>query len=395
MKIHEYQAKAIFRRFGVTVPEGRMASTPEEAQAIATELGGHPGPQPFDPIVVKAQIHAGGRGKAGGVKLVQSAEAARDVAASLIGRTLVTHQTGPQGKEVLKVLVEKASRIRKEFYLSLVTDRAAEDVAIIASAEGGMEIEEVARTRPEAILTEHVCPLGGYSPHIGRTLGRRLGLSSDLLAPFAKLLGGLYRVFTECDASMVEVNPLILTEEGALVALDGKITFDDNSLYRHPDLAELRDLTEEDPREVEASQHDLNYIKLEGQVGCMVNGAGLAMATMDIIQHHGSSPANFLDVGGTATAERVEAAFRLLLGDPNVKAVLVNIFGGIVRCDVVAKGIVEAARKVDLTVPLVVRLQGTNADEGRQILKDSGLPLTPAVTLDDAARAVVAAVKGA
>ncbi len=386
MKIHEYQAKALFRQYGVPVPEGRVASTADEAATIAAELGGT--------VVVKAQIHAGGRGKAGGVKVVKTVDDARAAAAGILGRTLVTHQTGPSGKEVLKVLVEKGSSIARELYLSLVVDRATGSLAVIASREGGMDIEHVAATNPQAILTVRLDPGVGYSAHVGRNLGRKLGLASDQLGPFATLLGNLVKLFHGVDASLVEINPLIVTAEGAIVALDGKVTFDDNALFRHKELLELRDLTEEDPREVEASKHDLNYIKLDGEVGCMVNGAGLAMATMDIIQHYGARPANFLDVGGGASAQRVEAAFRILLSDPAVKAVLINIFGGIVRCDLVAQGVVEAARNVNLTIPLVVRLQGTNADEGRRILADSGLALTPATTLDEAARAVVAAVKG-
>jgi succinyl-CoA synthetase beta subunit len=386
MKIHEYQAKALFRQYGVPVPEGRVASTADEAATIAAELG--------DTVVVKAQIHAGGRGKAGGVKVVKTVDDARAAAAGILGRTLVTHQTGPSGKEVLKVLVEKGSSIARELYLSLVVDRATGSLAVIASREGGMDIEHVAATHPQAILTVRLDPGVGYSAHLGRNLGRKLGLASDQLGPFATLLGNLVKLFHGVDASLVEINPLIVTAEGAIVALDGKVTFDDNALFRHKELLELRDLTEEDPREVEASKHDLNYIKLDGEVGCMVNGAGLAMATMDIIQHYGARPANFLDVGGGASAQRVEAAFRILLSDPAVKAVLINIFGGIVRCDLVAQGVVEAARNVNLTIPLVVRLQGTNADEGRRILADSGLALTPATTLDEAARAVVAAVKG-
>jgi succinyl-CoA synthetase beta subunit len=386
MKIHEYQAKALFRQYGVPVPEGRVCATSDEAAAAAAELGGT--------VVVKAQIHAGGRGKGGGVKVVKTPDEARAAAAGMLGKKLVTHQTGPAGKEVLKVLVEKASSIAREFYLSLLIDRATCSLAIIASREGGMDIEHVAATNPAAIHTVHLDPGVGYSGYVGRDLAKKLGLSSDQLGPFATLLGNLVKLFHGTDASLVEINPLITTAEGALVALDGKVTFDDNASFRHKDLLELRDLSEEDPREIEASKHDLNYIKLDGEVGCMVNGAGLAMATMDIIQHYGAKPANFLDVGGGASAARVEAAFRILLSDPSVKAVLINIFGGIVRCDLVATGVVEAARNVKLAIPLVVRLQGTNADEGRRILAESGLALTPAVTLDEAARAVVAAVKG-
>jgi succinyl-CoA synthetase beta subunit len=386
MKIHEYQAKELFRAHGVPVPDGIVCATADEAEAAAAKLGGR--------VVVKAQIHAGGRGKGGGVKLAGDPAEARAAAEAILGMQLVTHQTGPEGKEVLKVLVEAASGIARELYLSLVVDRAARRLAVIASAEGGMNIEAVAAERPEAILTRWVDPVAGYQPHLGRAVAAELGMKGRQPGAFAKLLGGLVALFHAADASLLEINPLIVTDEGALVALDGKITLDDNALYRHPDLSALRDPTEEDPREAQAAEHDLNYIKLDGQVGCMVNGAGLAMATMDIIKHYGSAPANFLDVGGTATAERVEAAFRILLDDPSVEAVLVNIFGGIVRCDVVAHGIVEAAGKVDLSVPLIVRLQGTNAEEGRQILADSGLPLRPATTLDEAARHAVAAVGG-
>ena len=386
MKIHEYQAKELFRAHGVPVPDGAVCATAAEAEAAAARLGGR--------VVVKAQIHAGGRGKGGGVKLAAGPGEARAAAAAILGMQLVTHQTGPEGKEVLRVLVEAASGIARELYLSLVVDRARRRLAVIASAEGGMDVEAVAAARPEAILTRWVDPVAGYQPHLGRAVAAELGLRGRQLGAFAKLLGGLVALFNASDASLVEINPLIVTDEGALLALDAKINLDDNALYRHPDLAALRDPSEEDPREAQAAQHDLNYVKLDGSVGCMVNGAGLAMATMDIIKHYGSSPANFLDVGGTATAARVEAAFRILLDDPSVEAVLVNIFGGIVRCDVVARGIVEAAGKVDLSVPLIVRLQGTNAEEGRRILADSGLPLRPATTLDEAARHAVAAVGG-
>ncbi len=384
MKIHEYQAKALFAAHGVPIPEGRVCKTPAEAQAAAEELGGA--------VVVKAQIHAGGRGKGGGVRVVKDPAAAAEAAEAILGMTLVTHQTGPEGRLVRSLLVEKASAIASEYYLSLVVDRASESIAVIASTEGGMDIEAVAAETPEKILKAEIDPLLGYSAHIGRHLARRLGFEGRQIGAFARILGGLYELFVASDAALLEINPLITTDDGALVALDGKVGLDDSALYRHPDLAELRDPNEEDPRETEAAKQDLNYIKLDGEVGCMVNGAGLAMATMDIIKHVGSSPANFLDVGGTATAGRVEAAFRLLLGDEAVKVVLVNIFGGIVRCDVVAEGIVEAAGKVSLNVPLIVRLQGTNDAEGRRILAESGLALTAVTTLSEAADAVMVAV---
>ena len=385
MKIHEYQAKALFAAHGVPVPEGRVCTTSAEAEAVAIEYGAT--------VVVKAQIHAGGRGKGGGVRVAKDPVAAREAAEAILGMTLVTHQTGPEGRLVRSVLVERASDIASELYLSLLVDRATNAIAVIASTEGGMDIEKVAAETPDKILTAAVDPLLGYSGYIGRRLARRLGLEGRQIGAFARLLGGLVDLFVASDASLIEINPLIITGDGALVALDGKVGLDDSGLFRHPDLVELRDPHEEDPREIEAAKLDLNYIKLDGEVGCMVNGAGLAMATMDIIKHVGSSPANFLDVGGTATADRVEAAFRLLLGDEDVKVVLVNIFGGIVRCDVVAEGIVEAAGKVDLDVPLVVRLQGTNDADGRRILADSGLPLTAVTTLAEAADAVMVALR--
>lgn len=386
MKIHEYQAKALFRQYGVPVPDGRVCASADEAAAAAIELGGT--------VVVKAQIHAGGRGKGGGVKVVKTPDEARAAAAGILGKCLVTHQTGPAGKEVLKVLVEKGSSIAKELYLSLLVDRASHCLAVIASREGGMDIEHVAATNPAAIHTVRLDPGVGYSAFVGRDLAKKLGLASEQLGPFATLLGNLVRLFLGTDASMVEINPLITTAEGALVALDGKVTFDDNASFRHKELLELRDLSEEDPREIEASKHDLNYIKLDGEVGCMVNGAGLAMGTMDIIKHVGGEPANFLDVGGGANAERVEAGFHIILSDPNVKAILVNIFGGIVRCDRVAGGVIEAVKKVGLKVPVVVRLAGTNHEEAAEMLRSSGIDLIVAHDLQDAAVKVVNAARG-
>jgi len=384
MKIHEYQAKELFRRFGVPAPEGRICTTADEAAAAAAELGGT--------VVVKAQIHAGGRGKAGGVKVVKSPDEARAAAQGMLGKTLVTHQTGPEGKEVLKVWVERGSTIAKEYYLSLVVDRASAGLAVIASTEGGMDIEAVAAATPERILTTTIDPVAGYQPHIGRTLARRLGLAGDQIGAFAKLLGSLVRLFQGTDASMVEINPLILTGEGALLALDGKVGFDDNALFRHKDLLELRDLTEEDPREIEASTHDLNYIKLDGEVGCMVNGAGLAMATMDVIRHLGGTPANFLDIGGSSSPDKVVHAMSLLVSDSNVRAIFINVFGGITRCDDVARGLVTALERIDTHLPFVVRLTGTNEEEGRRILEGAGIHATSDMT--EGARRAIALARG-
>ena len=387
MNIHEYQAKEIFRRFGIPVPRGRMAETPLEAKGAALELGGR--------CVLKAQIHAGGRGKAGGVKLAESAEEAEKKAGEMLGKKLVTHQTGPQGREVRRLLVEEQLNIDREFYLAMVLDRALSRVSVIASEEGGVEIEEVARRSPEKILKEAIDPVVGLLPFQCRRLAYDLGLAGAQAGALAPILQGLYRAFVELDCSLAEVNPLLQTREGKLVALDGKMNFDNNALFRHPEINALRDLDEEDPREIEASELGLSYIALDGNIGCMVNGAGLAMATMDIIKLYGGEPANFLDVGGGATKDRVTAAFKILLSDRRVQGVLVNIFGGIMRCDVIAQGVVEAAREMRVAVPLVVRLQGTNVDLGEKILSQSGLAIIPAETMAEAAENIVRAVKEA
>ncbi len=385
MKIHEYQAKAILKQYGVAVPEGKIARTPEEAEAIARELG-------TGVVVVKAQIHAGGRGKAGGVKLAKSPEEAREIAANMIGMKLVTHQTGPEGKEVRQVLVEQGLDIAKEYYLGIVLDRSRSQLVIMASTEGGVEIEKVAAETPEKIIKEWIDPLTGLRPAQARKIAFALGLKGDAFKNAVKFLHALYEAYVQTDASLAEINPLVETRDGRVLALDAKMNFDDNALFRHPDYAELRDLNEEEPLEVEASKYNLNYIKLDGNVGCMVNGAGLAMATMDIIKLAGGEPANFLDVGGGASAETVENGFRIILSDPNVKAVLINIFGGIVRCDRVARGVIQAAKNVDIHVPLVVRLEGTNAEEAARLLDESGLELQVANSLEDAAQKVVASL---
>ena len=388
MNVHEYQAKELLARFGVAVPRGRVAYTPEEAADAAAELGGAL-------WAVKAQIHAGGRGKAGGVKLARSAAAVRAAAAELIGRTLVTPQTGPAGSEVKRVYVEEGCDVARELYLGMLVDRATGRLTLIGSTEGGVEIEEVAAAAPEKILTVAVDPASGVRPFHARRLAFGLGLAESQIDAAVKFVTGIYEAFVAFDASVVEINPLIATGEGALVALDAKMSFDDNALYRHPDIAALRDEDEEDPMERQALRHDLNYVKLDGNIGCMVNGAGLAMATMDIIKLHGGEPANFLDVGGGASRERVSAAFTLILSDPNVEAVLVNIFGGIMRCDVIAEGVVAAAREASLNVPLVVRLAGTNVELGKEILDNSGLPILSADTLGEAAERAVRAVEDA
>jgi len=385
MKVHEYQAKEILSRFGVRVPRGRVAVTPAEAGAVAADLGGK--------VVVKAQVHAGGRGKAGGVKLANGADEAVRVAGQILGMKLVSKQTGPEGRIVHKVLVEEALGIARELYLGIVLDRSAELPVLMASKFGGMEIEEVAAEHPEAILKQHFDPCAGLQPFQARKLGFALELSGDTLKKFVKLVTALARAYNESDATLAEINPLLITTDGDVLALDAKMNFDDNAIARHPDLGAMRDLGEEDPLEVEASKYDLNYIKLDGTIACMVNGAGLAMATMDIIKHAGGAPANFLDVGGGASQERVENAFRILLSDPEVKAVLINIFGGIVRCDMIAAGVVAAARNLDVKVPIVVRLEGTNVDEGKRILGESGLALQPADGMADAAAKVVAAAR--
>ncbi len=388
MNIHEYQAKAVLAKYGVAVPRGHAAFTPEEAVQKANELGG--------PVwVVKAQIHAGGRGKAGGVKVVKSVADVEKEAKRLLGSTLVTHQTGPEGKEVHRLYIEEGSSIERELYLSVLVDRATSRISFIASTEGGMDIEEVAAKTPEKILSFSVDPASGISGFHGRKVAYALGLEGDLNKQGVALIEKLYKAFVAEDMSMLEINPLVVTGEGKIVCLDAKVNFDSNALYRHKDIVELRDLTEEDPSEVEASKYDLNYIKLDGNIGCMVNGAGLAMATMDIIKLYGSEPANFLDVGGGATKEKVAAAFKIILSDPSVEGILVNIFGGIMRCDIIAEGVVAAAKEVSLSVPLVVRLEGTNVELGKKIMAESGLPIISADNLADAAEKIVKAVKEA
>src|SRR2546421_5984785 len=366
MKIHEYQAKELLKKFNVPVPRGIVARSPAEAYQAAKELAA-------EPVVVKAQIHAGGRGKGGGVKLAKSAEEARELATRMLGMKLVTHQTGPEGREVRVLLIEEGLPIDKEFYLGIVLDRASGRPVFMASAAGGMDIEEVAAKTPEKIFKETIDPAVGFRPFQARKLAFALGLPGELISQAAKFMQSLYAAYESMDATLLEINPFLLTKDKRLIALDAKINFDDNALFRHPDFKELRDLNEEDPLEIEASKFDLNYIKLDGNIACMVNGAGLAMATMDIIKLAVGEPANFLDVGGGASQERVEAAFRILLADPHVRAVLINIFGGIVRCDMVARGVVEAARNVQVKVPVVIRLEGTNAKEAREILANSGL----------------------
>ena len=388
MNVHEYQAKELFRAYGVAVPAGELATTPAEAEAAAKKLG-------TAVTVVKAQIHAGGRGKGGGVKLAKSPAEALQHASDILGMTLVTHQTGPEGKLVRKVYVEAGSDIARELYLALTLDRATEDFAIIASTEGGMNIEEVAENTPEKIHTEYIDPNVGLRPYQVKKVARALELDAAQGKKLETFLMGLFKLFIEKDASLVEINPLVVTAEGDLLALDGKLNFDDNALFRHPDIAELRDPDEEDERERAAHEIDLAYVGLDGSVGCMVNGAGLAMATLDMITVCGGSPANFLDAGGGADKEKVKEAFKLILRDENVKAILVNIFGGIVRCDLIAEGVVAAAGELGIEVPLVVRLQGTNAAEGRKILAESGLDITPAETLQEAGERVVAAAQGA
>ncbi len=387
MNVHEFQAKALLKRYGVAVPDGREVVSPEDAAAAANELGGT--------CVVKAQIHAGGRGKAGGVKVCRSPAEAKQFAAQLLGRKLVTHQTGPGGREVKRLLAEAASDIDREFYLGMVIDRATSRPAMMASAEGGVEIEEVAARSPEKILRESVDPAVGLQPFQARKLAFGMGIPKTSVNKAVAFMTGLYRAFIDTNASMAEINPLVLTKQGDLLALDAKIGFDDNALFRNQEIRDMRDLNEEDPKETEASKYDLSYIALDGNIGCMVNGAGLAMSTMDIIKHFGGEPANFLDVGGGATTDKVTEAFKILLSDQNVKAVLVNIFGGIMRCDVIANGVVEAARQTKLTAPLVVRLEGTNVDLGRKILDESGLNIISASDMSDAAQKVVQAARGA
>ena len=385
MNIHEYQAKQWLARFGVPVPGGRVADTADEARAAAAEIG--------FPCVVKAQIHAGGRGKAGGVKVVHTAEEAGKFAEGLLGKALVTHQTGPEGRIVRRVWVEEASRIARELYCSIVLDAAAGQPAIIACGQGGMEIEEVAKETPDEIIVELVDPLVGVAPFQVRRVAGRLGLSGKEVGAFGALLKDLYRAFLDSDCMQLEVNPLAQLDDGRFLVLDAKMNFDGNALFRHPQIVELRDITEEDPKEVRASDLGISYVALDGNIGCMVNGAGLAMGTMDIIQQYGGTPANFLDVGGGASKEMVGQAFRLLLSDDKVRGVLVNIFGGIMRCDVIAEGIIDAAKEIGVTVPLVVRLQGTNVEQGRELLSKSGLKITTADTIADAAQKIVQAVQ--
>jgi succinyl-CoA synthetase beta subunit len=387
MNIHEYQAKAVLREFGLPVPRGFVAFSVEEVVRAAADLT-------TPVVVVKAQIHAGGRGKAGGVKIVKSTDEARREAGRLLGSILVTRQTGPQGKQVNRLYVEEGTAIDREFYLSMLVDRGTSRVALVASSAGGMDIEEVAHKTPERISTISIDPVTGVCPFHVRLASRALGLDGALQKQMSGLLTGLYRAFTEKDMSLLEINPLIVTKDGRLLCLDAKIGFDDNALYRHPDIVALRDLAEEDEKEIEASKHDLNYVALDGTIGCMVNGAGLAMATMDIIKLYGEAPANFLDVGGGASKEKVAAAFKIITSDPKVRGILVNIFGGIMRCDVIAEGVVAAVREVGLRVPLVVRLEGTNVELGKKIIARSNLDVTSADDLDDAAQKVVRAVRG-
>jgi succinyl-CoA synthetase beta subunit len=387
MKIHEYQAKEILRGFGVAVPRGKLVDSAEEAVAAARELGSK------GVVVVKAQIHAGGRGKGGGVKLAKSPEEAGELFKKIHGMQLVTHQTGPQGQSVRKVYIEEGMDIARELYLGLTLDRGSARNTLMASSEGGVEIEEVAAQHPEKILRETVDPVTGLAGFQARNLAFGLGLSGGSVSSFVKFAGAMYRAYIETDASIVEINPLVVTKQGEVIALDAKMNFDDNALFRHKNIAELRDPDEEDPREAQAKEHDLSYVGLEGNIGCMVNGAGLAMATMDMIKLAGGQPANFLDVGGGADEKKVTAAFKLLLADPQVKAVLVNIFGGIMKCDVIAAGIIAAAKQVHLDVPLIVRLEGTNVEQGKALLAQSGLPIISADDLGDAARKAVAAVR--
>ena len=388
MNLHEYQAKDVFRNYGIAVPAGRVAASPEEAVQAAEALGG-------SVWVVKAQVHAGGRGKAGGVKVARDLDTVRSAAQAMLGTRLVTKQTGPEGLPVETVYVESGSEIEREIYVSLTLNRERGRIALIASSAGGMDIEEVAAKTPEQILTVNIHPAAGLQAYQCRQLAFGLGFKGSQVTEFQAMALGLYKLYLEKDASLVEVNPLIVTKSGSLMALDAKINIDANAVFRHPDIAKLRDANQEDPMERRASEHDLNYVSLEGDIACMVNGAGLAMATMDLIKLHGGQPANFLDVGGGATTERVTAAFQLILSNPKVRAVLVNIFGGIVRCDIIAEGVINAVKNVGVSVPVVVRLEGTNADKARELLGTSGLAITAATDLTDAARKVVAAAKKA
>ncbi|MAL10652.1 MAG: ADP-forming succinate--CoA ligase subunit beta [Maricaulis sp.] len=396
MNIHEYQAKALLKSFGAPVADGAAATTPAEAEAAAKML---PGPL----WVVKAQIHAGGRGKGkfkesaagekGGVRLAKSVAEVREFASQMLGNTLVTKQTGDAGKQVNRLYIEDGADIARELYLSVLVDRATSRIAFVCSTEGGMDIEAVAEETPEKIHTIHVDPAAGYAPYVGRKIAAALALEGDQVKQCVKLMGQIYKAFTEKDMSLLEINPLIVTDQGNLHVLDAKVGFDNNALYRHPDIVDLRDLTEEDDKEIEASKYDLAYIALDGTIGCMVNGAGLAMSTMDIIKLYGAEPANFLDVGGGASKEKVTAAFKIITADPNVKGILVNIFGGIMKCDIIAEGVIAAVKEVGLKVPLVVRLEGTNVEKGKTIISESGLDVIPADDLDDAAKKIVAAVK--
>ncbi|WP_067729353.1 ADP-forming succinate--CoA ligase subunit beta [Oceanobacillus damuensis] len=385
MNIHEYQGKEVLREFGVKVPTGYVAYTVDEAVEAAEKLG-------TSVTVVKAQIHAGGRGKAGGVKVAKSLEEVRTYADEILGKTLVTHQTGPEGKEVKRLLIEEGCDIQKEYYVGVVLDRATSRVVFMASEEGGTEIEEVAEATPEKIFKEVIDPVVGLTPYQARRLAFNINIPDELIGKAVKFMSGLYNAFIEKDCSIAEINPLVTTGDGEVLALDAKLNFDDNALYRQKDIMELRDLAEEDEKEIEASKYDLSYVSLYGNIGCMVNGAGLAMSTMDIIKHYGGDPANFLDVGGGATAEKVTEAFKIILSDPNVKGIFVNIFGGIMKCDVIAEGVVEATKQIGLEIPLVVRLEGTNVDKGKQILEESGLNITPASSMADGAEKIVSAV---
>lgn len=382
MNIHEYQGKEILRKYGVAVPNGKVAFSPDEAVKVAKDLGSNV-------TVVKAQIHAGGRGKAGGVKIAKNLDEVRTYAKELLGKILVTHQTGPEGKEVKRLYIEEGSDIQKEYYLGLVLDRATSRVTMMGSEEGGMDIEEVAATHPEKIFKEIVDPVVGLTSFQARRMAFNMNIPANLVGKAVKLMLGLYQAFIEKDASIVEINPLVVTGQGDVMALDAKFNFDSNALYRHKDIVELRDFDEEDPKEIEASKYDLSYISLDGNIGCMVNGAGLAMATMDTISYYGGTPANFLDVGGGATAEKVTEAFKIILSDPNVKGIFVNIFGGIMKCDIIAEGVVTAAKEIGLKVPLVVRLEGTNVDLGKEILNASGLNIVAADSMADGAQKIV------
>lgn len=382
MNIHEYQGKEILRKYGVSVPKGSVAFSPEEAVKVAKELGSNV-------TVVKAQIHAGGRGKAGGVKIAKNLDEVRTYAKELLGKILVTHQTGPEGKEVKRLYIEEGSDIKKEYYLSFVLDRATSRVTLMGSEEGGMDIEEVAETNPEKIFKEVIDPVTGLLPFQARRMAFNMNIPAKLVNKAAKLMLGLYNAFVDKDASILEINPLVVTGNDEVVALDAKFNFDSNALYRHKDIVELRDFDEEDPKEIEASKYDLSYISLDGNIGCMVNGAGLAMATMDTISYYGGQPANFLDVGGGATTEKVTEAFKIILSDPNVKGIFVNIFGGIMKCDIIAEGVIVAAKQVGLGVPLVVRLEGTNVDRGKELLNASGLNIVAADSMADGAQKIV------